>query len=769
MKLPTSKERYRWLDITRGMAISWIFLVHFIERFMAGSMFANPHYNWPPLGDRIAQLAPLGVDGLSGVLINLLRYLGWLGDQGVQIFLVASGFALAMSALKSSADFSIRRFYLKRMAGIFPLWIAVHLLFISTFILLDKGLSITDWRTWASLFGLRFLPKVMYYTFPAWWYIGVLIQLYAVFPLLFIILRRWSPLKFIIIIGGGAVLIRLAGLYTFGQHLDWWSRGAFLVARLPEFAFGMAFAKWLMMATPEKTKRLKSPVSIASIVGIYLLGNICSFFLAGMSVAFLLTGAGFFLLIWALFSLNDATWTHPLAWAGRRSYALFLFHHPVIVFLVPTTLAVDATGKIAFFLLITMAISITGAILLENFTNYIVALHSRWKQDAGYGGAAVRWSVIVGLIITLPIAAEAIVRLVDPQEVLGWGERPSLEPHDTYGYRLKPNKSTRLRWMSYDYIVEANALGFPGKLYEKHKPENVYRIMVTGDAFESAEGVDTKDAWPRLIEKQLLKEAGVETQVLNFSITGWGPNQYASVIDDYAPEYEPDLIIVGFFVNDFFDVGLNGDQYRRSIGFQKGSQTSAQSYICLVHLRSWITANITIPLREMIKNKPNPIGYFFGYFSALEKKRLPSMTANADLVEDRLRKIKQTAQLIKSRLIVVLVPAAVQVCGRDTLKYYPKGIDLQDSHRFDLDQPQRLAMQLCKKLSIPFTDLREPLQKAVEKIPYQPRNMHLTKVGHDVVAQYITKYLIEYRYLDFHEPFNAYTQNVQETVKTVTH
>lgn len=743
----TLKERYIWLDITRGYAILWVFLVHFYERFGQGSMFANPHANWPPLSERIAQLTPINVDGLSGIFINLLRYVSWPGDQGVQIFLVASGFGLTLSALRKSSEFSIREFYVKRLSRLLPLWFAAHIVFILTYVILHKGLSPWNWRTWASIFGLRFIPEVMYYKFPAWWYIGMLLQLYTVFPLLFLMLRRWSPVRFFVIVGGTAIIIRLAGLLVFEQNLDWWSRGGFFLSRLPEFTFGMAFAKWLATADSKKIARLRRPVSVASIIGLYLLGNICSFFLLGMSVAFLLTGAGFFLFIFSLLSQKDLKQNGLIAWAGRRSYAIYLFHHPVILFLVPSNLSFEATGKIITYLVTAGIISIIGALVLETATNYILGIHRRWIANRGLVGATVRWMTVLAIIPCLAIGSEAFIRKVDPQEVLGWGERTSLEPHATYGYRLKPNKTTRLRWLSYDYTVEANALGFPGPLYNEKKPDSEYRIMVTGDAFESAEGVDTPDAWPRLLEKKLNSERGIEAQVLNFSITGWGPNQYASVITDYAPKFKPDIIIVGFFVNEFDDVKISNDEFRNSIGFQKPSQSSVKSYIRLPHLRAWIRINIVDYLKELIRNKPNPSGYFFGYFRAFEKKNFKSMSANAVLIEERLKTIVQTAQAIRARLLIVLVPSAVQVCSPSTLKYYPKSIDLSDSDRFDLNQPQRLAKKMFKKLNIPFIDLRAPLQKVADMAPYQPKNMHWTELGHDVVAQFIAQYLYDNEYL----------------------
>jgi hypothetical protein len=163
----------------------------------------------------------------------------------------------------------------------------------------------------------------------------------------------------------------------------------------------------------------------------------------------------------------------------------------------------------------------------------------------------------------------------------------------------------------------------------------------------------------------------------------------------------------------------------------------------LAHLRAWIKINIVDYLKERIRNKPNPAGYFFGYFNALERKRYASMVANAALVEERLKTIVKTAQAIDARLLVVLVPSAVQVCGPDTLRYYPKGVDLSASERFDLNQPQRLAINMCEKLNLPYIDLRGPLRKVAKMGPYQPKNMHWTEVGHDAVARHVAQYLYE--------------------------
>ena len=98
-------------------------------------------------------------------------------------------------------------------------------------------------------------------------------------------------------------------------------------------------------------------------------------------------------------------------------------------------------------------------------------------------------------------------------------------------------------------------VGFPGPEVVSEKPADVYRIMVSGDAFESAEGVDTEQAWPRLLQQNWNRAKEKELEVLNFSITGYGPQQYATVAEQFVAQFQPDLIIISLFVNDFKDVG----------------------------------------------------------------------------------------------------------------------------------------------------------------------------------------------------------------------
>lgn len=348
-------------------------------------------------------------------------------------------------------------------------------------------------------------------------------------------------------------------------------------------------------------------------------------------------------------------------------------------------------------------------------------------------------------VITLAgvtLSLEAIVGAIDPQEVQGWGERPALRVHEDFGWYLIPDRATRLRWGGYDYVVESNHLGFPGPLYPEDRTPDSYRIITLGDAFTSAEGVDTDESWPRLLERKIrdrLEPTSVE--VLNFAITGYGPNQYAAVLGEYGPRYLPDLVVIGFSVNDYFDVLVSDSEFQAWIGLSVTEPSLMSSCLQASHLRKWLQTDVWEPAQEAITRRPRPYGYFLGDFRCFEANSKVLTNTGFLAVEDRLSQIKATADAMGASLVLALIPAPVQVCARDELSYYPQSVDLGDASKYDLDLPQRLTQKIAHDLGIMTYDLRDPLCTR-STCPYHPHNRHWLPSGHQVVARFLCDALI---------------------------
>src|SRR5574342_669571 len=151
-----SKQKLLWVEYIKAFALIWIFFNHISEQLFGYPMIANPIAGWPPFAERLAQLVPLTGYGLWNIPVNLLRYLGWIGDQGVQLFIIASGFGLTWGLIQRGAGkLNLREFYWRRLERIYPLWWGSHLLFICAWLVTGWGLSLFDPATFLSLVGIR--------------------------------------------------------------------------------------------------------------------------------------------------------------------------------------------------------------------------------------------------------------------------------------------------------------------------------------------------------------------------------------------------------------------------------------------------------------------------------------------------------------------------------------------------------------------------------------------------------------------------------------
>lgn len=741
---PILSIRLPWLELIKALALIWIFLNHTAEQLFGYPLIANPSADWPPLAERIAQLAPLNGFDLWDLPLNLLRYFGWLGDQGVQLFLIASGFGLTWGLLKrsSAVNLPLWDFYRRRAGRLYPLWWGAHMLFAAAWLVTGWGLSPMDGDFFLSLLSLRLTPELLYYFSPAWWYFGLLAQLYLLYPLLWAGLRRFGPWRLLLFTSAVAFLVRGAGAMFFEGYLDAWLRGAIFITRLPEFVFGISLAAWMHRAPARVDQRFKTKSTTLMAMLAYLLGLGLALTLPGMVVAPFILGVSAFIMLYAaataVVSRLPERSLQPAIWVGQHSYSLYLMHHTWILLLVP--MGLTGLPRTALGIGGTILISLLSAMFLEWGVS---TTQNWWRSQLSKRGilrTLTRLALVGTALVMVLVGTELLIREFAPQEVLGWGERPSLMPDEQLGYRLAPSTTTRLRWQSYDYTVSSNALGFPAPDYPQEKAPGAYRIFVTGDAFSSAEGVDTSQAWPRLLETDLAAGSGRIVEVLNFAITGYGPNQYAAIIDTYAPQFIPDLIILQVFVNDFQDVLFSNQDFQHSIGFGLPSADSLYSTVRLVHLRRFMRLNLVEPVSERLRDKPRSLGYFLGNFLALERGHPEFEDTGRQAVADRFYQIKQIADGLGAQVVVLMVPAPVQICSSDELDYFPRVVDLSDTTLFDLDLPQKLMSEAAGSAGLEFIDLR-PVLAADPECPYQARNMHWTKTGHRLVSGYLATWL----------------------------
>ena len=128
-----------------------------------------------------------------------------------------------------------------------------------------------------------------------------------------------------------------------------------------------------------------------------------------------------------------------------------------------------------------------------------------------------------------------------------WAAETALSP-----YRALPQDGwiggERYTW---GHLVRNNEYGFRERDFESPKPPGVSRIMVLGDSLTWGAGLAVEERYTTVAEELLNRASGgTRFQVLNFGLSGLPTVVERDILVAYKDLVEPDLIVVGFCLND---------------------------------------------------------------------------------------------------------------------------------------------------------------------------------------------------------------------------
>ena len=151
--------------------------------------------------------------------------------------------------------------------------------------------------------------------------------------------------------------------------------------------------------------------------------------------------------------------------------------------------------------------------------------------------------------------AEALVHLVgaDPDPRIHYAVRSGIccdvDPQAVW--RIRPHID--VTWRNDEYVehTRTNALGMRGP--EPAAERAQARILAVGDSFTFGVGVNDDESYPAVLA-QMLHERGVEAEVLNAGVPGYGFDQAQRAALSWSAALRPDLVLVGVHCTD-----LSGD------------------------------------------------------------------------------------------------------------------------------------------------------------------------------------------------------------------
>jgi len=342
---------------------------------------------------------------------------------------------------------------------------------------------------------------------------------------------------------------------------------------------------------------------------------------------------------------------------------------------------------------------------------------ARRPRRRAVGGWLALASFVLPLVVLDRAARPFVERLTTlfvPDAELGWKHRAGAE--DTYwGARAK-----------------INSHGMRGPERGPAKPAGVRRVLVLGDSVVFGLGLeDDADTLPAALERELAERTGLALECLGAAVCGWSTWQHQRFLESEGERWEPDLVLLGFVLNDVTErLGLAG-----SGGGGQGAQLASATD---AHLGWLAESGLYLTLRQLgswLAERRDP---------AVLRARTDRLTPYHLLLQPEAERVQEAWPPVLTELDSILAWCRARSLPL-VLVVFPYTIQLASP---EVDAPQRILAHFARVRGLPYLDLLPGLRAGQQRGALLPTDLffdglHPTALGNRISAGEIARLVHE--------------------------
>ena len=182
-----------------------------------------------------------------------------------------------------------------------------------------------------------------------------------------------------------------------------------------------------------------------------------------------------------------------------------------------------------------------------------------------------RLAIVLVTILLMLGTLEASLRLFGPILPGNYTSGAYLERHPVYGFFHVRGYDGWQQSTEYFARVRFNQLGLRDPRDRYEKPPGTFRILLLGDSFMEAVQVEQRETTAAVLEARLRAlRPDLNVEVINAGVAGWSTGIEGLYLDAEGHRFEPDLVLVGFFIgndlhDNYYKLQLEGDDLDKAV------------------------------------------------------------------------------------------------------------------------------------------------------------------------------------------------------------